>query len=306
MEKIKRYIKGVIAVFAAVFFFGNSVMSISATEISEDIMMPRIVLEKYEVTNEKIVPGEDFTLTLTLANYNTKDTAKDVLIDIMNPDGVAPVYGTISQVYVGDIAPGETKEVQVDYNSWTSIVGDTLDFNVTIVTSANTNYITLRIPSGSDSPFSILSTNVPEVVAVDEVISMSVAFQVLGEENIKDVALNVYESGELIAASQIGIMTPGVTKTQQVSTFLTETGDCALEIALEYIDNVGQQVVVPVRTAIISVVEESELDYEQDYVGSTNVDEPAEESNTMLLLGVGGILIVGIFLVAVIVARKNR
>ena len=110
---------------------------------------PYIMLESYEVSNEKIVPGEDFTLTLTLKNYSVSATAKNVLVDISNPAGIAPVYGTVSQTWVEEMGPGETATVSFDYTSSVDITGDYLDFYITMVGEV-TNYITLRAPVGSD------------------------------------------------------------------------------------------------------------------------------------------------------------
>lgn len=303
-NRVKKYMRIMAAVMAAVLLLGTNAMDAFAAEAVA--AAPMVVIDKYEVTDEKIVPGEDFTLTITLTNYNPTATAKEVLLDIDNPDGVAPVYGTVSQVFVGDIGPGESKEISLEYNSWTTIITNTLDFYVTVITSMNQNYIVLRVPAGSDSPFSVLSANVPESVVVNENLSLSVAFQVLGEDNVSNVALTVYHDGQQIADSQIGILTPGVTKTQQVSMSLPETGEYALELALEYMDTAGQDIVVPIGTALVSVVDSDSVDAEQNFIDDSNVDDSNSETNAILLMGVSGILIIGIFLIVIIILRKNR
>lgn len=303
-NRVKKYMRIMAAVMAAVLLLGTNAMDAFAAEAVA--AAPMVVIDKYEVTDEKIVPGEDFTLTITLTNYNPTATAKEVLLDIDNPDGVAPVYGTVSQVFVGDIGPGESKEISLEYNSWTTIITNTLDFYVTVITSMNQNYIVLRVPAGSDSPFSVLSANVPESVVVNENLSLSVAFQVLGEDNVSNVALTVYHDGQQIADSQIGILTPGVTKTQQVSMSLPETGEYALELALEYMDTAGQDIVVPIGTALVSVVDSDSVDVEQNFIDDSNVDDSNSETNAILLMGVSGILIIGIFLIVIIISRKNR
>ncbi len=303
-NRVKKYMKIMAAVMIAALLLGTNDMDAFAAE--EAAAAPMVVIEKYEVTDEKIVPGEDFTLTITLTNYNRTATAREVLLDIDNPDGVAPVYGTVSQVFVGDIGPGESKEISLEYNSWTTIITNTLDFYVTVITSMNQNYIVLRVPAGSDSPFSVLSANVPESVRVNENLSLSVAFQVLGEDNVSNVALTVYHDGQQIADSQIGILTPGVTKTQQVSMSLPETGEYALELALEYMDTAGQDIVVPIGTALVSVVDSDSVDAEQNFIDDSNDDDSNSETNAILLMGVSGILIIGIFLIVIIISRKNR
>ena len=281
----------------ALLMFGMSVTKAEATNIQTD---PLVVVDSYKVTNEKIVPGEDFTLTIVLKNYNMTNAATGVLIDIINPYGVAPVYGTVSQLYIGDIGPGESKEVVLDYNSWTSIVSDTLDFSVTIVTNTNQNYITLRVPAGSDSPFSILNVSTVEEIEMGSYAPISVSFEVLGKDIVKDVALIATLNGENIANSTIGNMTPGSTKSQQLLVNFGTVGDHAVDLELEYTDEAGQKQRAEVSTAIFKVVEKGFVSVEPG-----QVDE-GSGANNILLLGVSGMLVLVIFLVVVIVIRKNN
>ena len=100
---------------------------------------PFIVIERYELSRERIIPGNGFTLTLHLKNLSETRSASQVLVDITNPKGVAPVYGTVSQMFLGDFGPGESREVSFDYDSWTSITTETLDFGVVLAFTQNLN-----------------------------------------------------------------------------------------------------------------------------------------------------------------------
>lgn len=303
-KKVTCYAKRMLGVIAAIVVFLVNVMPVNATQV-EAVSVPMIVLDKYEVSGEKIVPGEDFTLSFTLVNYHTSQTAYDVMVDISNPSGVAPVYGTVSQVYVGDMEPGESKKISLDYNSFTSITGDTIDFYMTIVSSLNQNYITLRIPTGSDSPFSIQGSNVPGEAMVNETVLASISFKVLGEENVSNVVLAAKTNGETIANSQIGIVTPGTTKTQTLAFSFWEKGEYVVDLELEYTDTLGQKKSVPVGTELISVSEKPNSNGDD-----TSTDEvpnaPNNETSNILFMGISGILILVIFLVIVIIVRKNK
>lgn len=274
----------------------------TGTETTEALSEPLIVVDYYEITNEKIVPGEDFALKLVLKNYNMNQSAKGVLIDISNPAGVAPVYGTISQVYVGDIGAGESKEVVIEYNSWTTIVGDTLDFNVTIISDSKENYAVLRVPVGVDSPFSIISVTAPSEVEVYDLATLSLTFKVLGEERVKDVVLTAMSDGVLIGSSQIGIISPGLTKTQQLLLSFVNIGEQAIDLNLEYVDEEGQKKITPVTTTTITVVEETPGTVIEPTPGNINNGE----TESILFMGIGGMLILIVFLIFVIVMKKKR
>lgn len=266
---------------------------------------PYIMLESYEISNEKIVPGEDFTLTLTLKNYSVSATAKNVLVDISNPAGIAPVYGTVSQTWVEEMGPGETATVSFDYTSSMDITGDYLDFYITMVGEV-TNYITLRAPVGSDSPFSVLAVSIPEQLGVKSISSASVSFRVLGDENVRNVAMEFILNGESVSKSSIGILTAGTTRTQSISVTGFAPGQFNAELILYYDDETDQTQSVVVGSAIVDVINDIETDVVQEETTEIVDANDDSRSDDIVLLGVGGILILGIFTVVLLIARKKK
>lgn len=266
---------------------------------------PYIMLESYEISNEKIVPGEDFTLTLTLKNYSVSATAKNVLVDISNPAGIAPAYGTVSQTWVEEMGPGETATVSFDYTSSVDITGDYLDFYITMVGEV-TNYITLRAPVGSDSPFSVLAVSIPEQLGVNSISSASVSFRVLGDENVRNVAMEFILNGESVSKSSIGILTAGTTRTQSISVTGFAPGQFNAELILYYDDETDQTQSVVVGSAIVDVINDIETDVVQEETTEIVDANDDSRSDDIVLLGVGGILILGIFTVVLLIARKKK
>lgn len=266
---------------------------------------PYIMLESYEISNEKIVPGEDFTLTLTLKNYSVSATAKNVLVDISNPAGIAPAYGTVSQTWVEEMGPGETATVSFDYTSSVDITGDYLDFYITMVGEV-TNYITLRAPVGSDSPFSVLAVSIPEQLGVKSISSASVSFRVLGDENVRNVAMEFILNGESVSKSSIGILTAGTTRTQSISVTGFAPGQFNAELILYYDDETDQTQSVVVGSAIVDVINDIETDVVQEETTEIVDANDDSRSDDIVLLGVGGILILGIFTVVLLIARKKK
>lgn len=266
---------------------------------------PYIMLESYEISNEKIVPGEDFTLTLTLKNYSVSATAKNVLVDISNPAGIAPVYGTVSQTWVEEMGPGETATVSFDYTSSVDITGDYLDFYITMVGEV-TNYITLRAPVGSDSPFSVLAVNIPEQLGVNSISSASVSFRVLGEENVRNVSMEFTLNGESVSKSSVGILTAGTTRTQSISVTGYAPGQFNAELILYYDDETDQTQSVVVGSAMVDVINDIETDVVQEETTEIVGANDDSRSDDIVLLGVGGILILGIFTVVLMLTRKKK
>ena len=273
---------------------------VKATEV---VSMPVIVIEKYQVTNDKIIPGESTTLTLFLKNCSKTTAAENVIVDIANPKGILPVYGTVSQVYIDKIAAGETKEVSVEYLAEKSLDTTFVDLSITmVVNSVAANYVTLRIPAGMDVPISVISEKFPESVMVGDNVTAAITFEVLGDENVKNVSHILAIGGETVASGTIGTVTPGTTRTQNTMVSFDEPGEYLVEIAIEYMDKTEQIQTYVVGTKKISV-------YESDKDGNPvlfdNDDTQDEGMYKSLLLGLGGVAILVVLVVVILLRRKK-
>ena len=290
-------------VFLVALLCSRTVTVFADTKITEDVTEPYIVVDSYKISNDSLVLGEGFTLTLYLKNPSTTKTAHEVLIDITNPSGVVPVYGTVSQLFLGDIAPQETVEVSFDYDSWAGGKEKALEFSITLVSNTKINYVSLRVPIGSDAMFSIINSSMPEENYIGLNTSASVSFRVLGEESLGNVELRVECNGETIGKSLVGSITAGITKTQSVSFVLEHAGEYTLDFYLDYELEGGKSETEFVGSKTLSV---------REAVPNNNSGNAAqmvtqltnEGGSTTLLLG--GLLILAIFIVAVVIIKKKR
>ena len=274
--------------------------NVHATEVEG---LPIIVIEKYQVTNDKIVPGENTTLTLFLKNCSKTIDATDVIVDISNPQGILPVYGTVSQVYIDKIAAGSTKEINIEYLAEKSLDTTFVDFSITmVVNSMAANYVSLRVPAGMDVPVKVISEKFPESVMVNENVTASLTFEVLGDENVKNVAHVLSVGGENIAGATIGTVTPGTTRTQNTMVSFDEPGEYLVEIAIEYMDKTEQIQTYVVGTKRVSVFES---DKDGNLVPFDNNDSQDEGMYKSLLLGLGGVAILVVLIVVMLLRRKK-
>lgn len=278
--------------------------TVTETVAEPELKDPFIVVERYELSHERIIPGNSFTLTLYLKNLSDTRSAHQVLLDIANPKGVAPVYGTVSQVYLGDLGPGESRAVSFDYDSWTSITTETLDFGVAIVSDGNANGLTLRVPAGMDSIFHVMAANGPSTVYVGENASVSVNFRVLGEENVSDVVLRMDCNGETVATSQVGNLSAGTTKTQSVSFTLSETGKYTADFYMEYVGADGQSKSEFIATKVLEVKKITSENPGTELPGD-DITEEVDNTKTMILV-LSGALILAIFIVSAVIMKKKR
>lgn len=272
------------------------------TEVSaaETTNTPMILLEKYAVTDERIVPGEEFTLTLTFKNYSSDKKAEGLLIDIMNPEGIMPVYGTVSQVYIEEIPAGASKEVSIDYVADTVLENVSVDFSMTIIGSGIAqNYVTIRVPVGTDVPFYVLSAKFPSSVAVGENATSSLTFEVIGDANIRNVAHVLSVNGTVIGSNTIGSVSSGTTRTQNTTVAFSEAGEYTVDIEIQYMDKADQQQSYLVGSKTVTVYEE-----DNDIMASHEIDNRSETDKS-ILLGLGGIVLLAVLLLVVLINKKK-
>lgn len=299
MFKLYKLLLCSITICAVLFLQSNTIKA------AEMVDLPYIVIEGYELTNEKVIPGEDFTLSIKLRNTSKKVTAMDVIVNITNPTGVLPVYGTVSQVLIDSMAPGEVKEVSFEYTSMVELVGDYLDFYVSTSGTTYTNVV-LRVPMGVDSPFTILASGIPTEMYAEEIASAYVSFKVLGDENVRNVSLELQVDGEAITRSSVGTLTPGITRTQSLSPMISTPGMYEAKLVLYYDDEMEQTQSIIVGTASVNVVKRETPDSTVTDIVVT--PQPQEEAgiNKSILMGVGGIVILLILATSVFVIRRRR
>lgn len=286
---------------AMLMVFGVQVQTIQAFATEVEERAPYIVLDGYELSNESIIPGEEFTLTLQLRNPSATVTAHDVLVDITNPNGFSPIYGTVSQTFLGDMEPGAEVEVSFEYEADDNMFSDKVDFSVTILSAGNTNYVTLRTPVGTDKPLTVAAMTIPSVVYVGETSSALLDFRVVGSTSVGNVFVRLECDGEVVGSSQSGTIIAGSTKTQSVSFTLNEIGEKEIGIYLEYFDEKGDAKTDFIGTQIIDVNEKI-----VDDVSGNGVAVAEINTDNYLKLGMIGFCVILLCFGVVFVCRRKK
>lgn len=269
---------------------------------------PAVLLDSYEISTDKIMPGRSFTLTLNFKNYG-KASARDLLVNVGNPKGVSPKYGTLSQLFLGELKAGESKSVSMEYDSYTKITEDYLNFEVAVASMEYGNSVVLSVPVSTDNPFSITATKGPDTISAYEKATYSVSFKVVGTSNVSNVSVLLLIDGQVAGENVIGILTPGTTKTQNISTTFTTPGIYEVEQVISYEDENGILKTMKAETYQLKV--ESNAAPVATPIPTQPVT-PGENSglsglsNTTYILILAGASILIIFLMVVILVKKRK
>lgn len=305
MSKKSRIIVRIMVLFLVMFALWPDRMTVHAEET------PVLLVSGYAIADEngeqtQIVRGGQFTLTIFVTNHSSTVDAENVYVQMFYPRGVIPEFGTVSQQYIGTVKAAETVQITSIFEVDTAYEAEVVDFSIDVVYGERVQTAYVSIPCGSDSPFVILDAIVPEIVSKGESVDTSVTFKVLSEDNISNVSVDIAYNGTYLNGSYVGILTPGVTKTQKVSLSFPDVGEYPIEIYLVYTDVSGQKKAVLAKTASITVSENAGISSGSSQYGDITGTEDNDGINKLMIMGVAGVLILLFSFIVVYILVKRR
>ncbi|MGN0473405.1 MAG: hypothetical protein ACI4F8_11220 [Lachnospiraceae bacterium] len=305
MKSKHRICVSILLLFVIVACFSTAKMTAYAVE-KPVLLVTSYTIKSDGVVKDKVVRGETFQLDITITNYGKETDAENVYVQLFGPNKILPKFGTAGQYYVGTICAGKTATVSVEYTVDASYAADVVDFSVNVYSDAATQVAYLAIPCGSDSPFLILESNIPTTVTKGDQVETSVTFKVLGDDNVSNVSVIVTSDGNVIDNSYIGILTPGVTKTQKVSISFSEEGTIPVELYLQYADYSGTKKAVCVNAQTVKVGKSTGNSSTESSWGDTSGISNNAGADKLILMGACGLSIFIIILVVVYLLSKKR
>lgn len=295
MKKIINTLFGLILVVLILSI--SAAYVVRADEDDEKQYDPIVVVSSYSVSDDIIKPGENFILSIELENTDKNNAAYNLLLNLSFSDGISTVYPTLTQEYIDHIEPGEKKKIQFEMILAPYFSRPMAAFGVNISMDNRSNYVTLYAPVQLDnSLFKVYSKTIPEEANAGEKISLSLSFKSLLEEKLNNVSLQVFidDDKKAVAATNIGNISIGASKTENVAFFINETGEHLITIVLSYITSDGEEATADLYSGKIMITGAAG---ENTTVISEPVDETMSEKDKMIIagcLGLSLLLAVGI------------
>lgn len=288
---------------------GNFVSS--GTQFSIPIKkMAQLVVAGYEVTNETIIPGNDFALKVKIMNRSTDVTARNVMVSITNPNGVVPEYGKVGIAVIDALAPGSTEEIILRYSSDSNLKVSELNFGVGVYYDNLSTSAQVRVPVGKITDIAVEKSSMPEKLVVGKAGYASAVIENLDEAGISNVVMSARCDGKDIATVNIGTISAKTTKTQSISLLFEEVGQYAVDVVLAYTNGEGQNKELMISSSVVQVVEEDEYNQNNEGENAKPVDTPEPEPeggiSNLLLLSVSGVLLIGLCCVILILLYRRK
>lgn len=296
-NKIKTLLS-LLLVFAFISF--NSLISVKAVEPVIEYE-PFIMVSSYEVTDDIIIPGKAFELIIEVENTDPKVATRGSLMTISFPDGISTAYQSSNQIYLEKLAPGEKRKVTFKLYASQYYGRSLVPFMINITSEIRTNSATIYAPVQLDlSAFKVVSQTVPEEAGAGEKIAVSFSFKSLLEEKLSNVILSVYVDNESkpVTTANIGNISGGASKTQNLTFFIYEKGRHSVRFELSYNMAEGEASVAELYSGKIMINDASE----NAYPIINEVQEEAITGRDKLIiigcLGLSVLLGIGIVLIA--------
>lgn len=263
-----------------------------------------VIVEKYSISTDTIIPGEKFDLTLTLKNIS-KNAVRSLLVNLTIPDGVIPEYGTVSQVVLPNINANGSTDISFSFKASQYLSSEYIDFGVSAVSDEVSNYIVVRVPVGAEVPFQIISQNTPDMLAVGEKAVSNITFKTIGSDKVDNVVCQIKTGDKIIGSSSVGTIISGTTKNQGVAFSINEEGSHDIVIEIAYTNSDGDECVMNVGNATVTVEKAG-----TNISGTESSDDNSEKNDTtsliMVLVSLLFIILALFFILRIVKNNKER
>lgn len=270
---------------------------------------PRIVIDSYQVTEDAIVPGEEFDLQLVLYNPGRVYSANNILLTFTNSvDSISVVYPNSDQLYIERIAPGKKEKVTIRLKASSEIKTETVKFAVNAVyaddeTSSNMNEMSISLPVTKSSKFEIQNVSLQEEVYTGAKTRAHITYKNSGSDNFYNVTMHI--EGDALDASQqysLGSLIAGKVSYAEAYIEFTKVGTQSVNIYFTYEDIKGNEYTTE------PYISEVELHKNNEKAEITDEEFHNESKNTGSFIGksiiLAGIITMGIVVLALL--RKYR
>lgn len=302
MVKKLKTLTGLLLVLMIIVF--ETVTPVRADE-DEIIYEPFVVVSGYSVTDDVIIPGNNFNLTIEVENTDSKVESRGLLITLAFPDGISPAYGSSNQTVITSLKGGEKREIVFNLYAASGYSRSTAPFVINIMSEVRSSSATVYAPVQVDlSAFKVVSTDIPGEAEAGEKIAASISFKSLLGEKLSDVILSVYVDNEStpVATATIGNFYAEASKTQNLVFFINETGRHSLRFELSYALSEGDYSVSDLFLGTIMINEPVE---KIDLSDSEITEKLITGRDKMIIIGCLGLSVVLGIGIVLIVKKYN-
>jgi len=213
--------------------------------------VPKLIIESYKLSSDKIYAGETFDLEFTIKNTSDSTNLQNVQIHIKDAGETAtivPASGGSNTLYISKIGKGQSSSQKVSLQTAPDATAKAYTLNVDFsYESASTNAahtanetiavpILQKIRLKCDEP-----TVYDDVAYLDSSTSMSIKMYNMGRSSVYNCIVDVEGNGLKLEESYFGgTLSAGSTLAADISVIPSEAGDIQGTVVISYEDVYGE------------------------------------------------------------------
>lgn len=213
--------------------------------------VPKLIIESYKLSSDKIYAGETFDLEFTIKNTSDSTNLQNVQIHIKDAGETAtivPASGGSNTMYISKIGKGQSSSQKVSLQTAPDATAKAYTLNVDFsYESASTNAahtanetiavpILQKIRLKCDEP-----TVYDDVSYLDSSTSMSIKMYNMGRSSVYNCIVDVEGNGLKLEESYFGgTLSAGSTLAADISVIPSEAGDIQGTVVISYEDVYGE------------------------------------------------------------------
>lgn len=279
-------------------------------------LKPKLIIDGYSVSAEKLYAGDTFTLTFTVRNTSSEQGITNLQLEIKDESGVIlPANNGSGTMYIDNIPENGSKQLSIDLQSapdaeakpYTMAVSMGYDGVKSLESYQSTGDITFSLQQK-------IRTKCNDVVIYDDAwvgnaCAMYIQFFNLGKGTIYNCQLTLdCEGAELEEPYFGGNLSSGASMNVDFSVIPSVSGEISGYVVISYEDVNGEQ--METRAPLDLYVSEQVVpDYGEDIGGDIYVEPEEQQPTGILKYWWVGVIILGVaaaVTVIVIVSKKRR
>lgn len=225
---------------------------------------PRVIVEEYSISEDEIIPGQEFELTLKLRNTSQFYDIYNVVVSLNDTsDTIYPVYGTSNQCYIDRIYARNNTQVTLKFKAAEDVKLSVIPLIVRVTYNDNyfiekqLNEAELFLPVRLAGDLNVVSSSVPSDVSVGAKARVSVTYENTGSQNLYNIMLNVttYDGEMKETSTNLYNLSGGAKKTAEVYLDCNNVGNIPISFYFVYEDENGEKYETSTVSKNIKVVE---------------------------------------------------
>ena len=279
---------------------------------------PGLILKETNFGGTSVAAGEPFDLTLTIYATDGGENLSDVMVTLgINDENVTLANGNLN-VYLGEMAPGSTRQVTYKILPGANFTGGVAKFSVglsgkgknTGAAPTTDGSTSVSVPVTQPDRFEITGLEAPETMMVGEEGYLSLSFVNKGKMQINNLSAELKGNMANPGQSQyLGNLAAGTENSVDFSLMANEAGTIEGTIVLSYEDAQGE--IITLEKTFSCTVEENMgggdiwIDPGMDPTMGGEVEEPSGGVPVFVWI-ILAVVVIGGGVAAVIIVRKKK